>query len=692
MSKAVLVGIMLCLVIVANAQTEFSIGDRITIDDGREATVTEVSDYTVKYKLDDRRQGEAALSAAGGFRILQRPGSDSAATLASSPTEVEILYPTGSGATPDGRVVVQAGAGDIRSSVEDAVKAEIGSDAFPEKIIIKVDGEYYEASYDNLEYRYEWESGTDVILYTQGSVGGSTVLHPANRYEILLPRSTMDGRYSPGAGGEYYTRSAKDGKIVLTFYSAEGSVKGKKTGIEFEDSKRNFDEGSGAGGSGLMDVLNDRGGLSNAARAALGTGSAEDGIIEHYIELDDGQTQKAKFKKIRNAWHVLDGNEWKPFTNRDVKADLDRFQATTQTQTWSTAFVAAFDTENTAEMMKLYAQMAAVNYDFATGTKLTTSSGGQQTMFEMLQTRARLIPGAELVTDSHRYGEDDGSYRNYAGALQGLEQRQQIYSFLEEQAIEAAVRDARNDEGFNERNFRRDLQKKIDSCPGSNCNDLVAFEGLEIATESRKTNEKKLHEYRRELAWQQTRIMLGHRVYSYLFSWVDKLFGDYSFGIPQGLCSLATFTPTEGASGLFSNDRQSTQFSRQINALYDGIRGVSIKGEKAEVSPTIFRYAYTLKIISDKDGVAWRSYLYNSCTKEKSTSPAGAEGTIAEKLGIFKMHYSGNDMTIECNRPCIFDQACVQFDDERLPRCIDLINGDGFQSAEAIEAITPGKC
>ncbi len=118
-------------------------------------------------------------------------------------------------------------------------------------------------------------------------------------------------------------------------------------------------------------------------------------------------------------------------------------------------------------------------------------------------------------------------------------------------------------------------------------------------------------------------------------------------------------------------------------ALTKGIRTVNIDGEKEEITPEMYRYAYTVRILADQY-VAWETYLYNSCTEEDSKEIFYDYGSVS--MGeYFMYHYAGSageDMIFEYGTDpvYIFDTACVKVVDEEGEEefCTPLTNGNGF--------------
>ncbi|MBI4453477.1 hypothetical protein HY636_02430 [Candidatus Woesearchaeota archaeon] len=155
---------------------------------------------------------------------------------------------------------------------------------------------------------------------------------------------------------------------------------------------------------------------------------------------------------------------------------------------------------------------------------------------------------------------------------------------------------------------------------------------------------------------------------------------------------------------------------------------VNIAGEKEQLTNTIYRYGFSVKLIGQMHYVI---YLYNSCTKEKSfstglateqgvSSPSTPQGfswkeyftgagqqqaTTTQKAyitgwrdegilgykGVHQAHYAGDNMLFDCaenptagnteKKTCRFNQACVKvLDDEEHvePYCVELTNGPGF--------------
>jgi hypothetical protein len=150
---------------------------------------------------------------------------------------------------------------------------------------------------------------------------------------------------------------------------------------------------------------------------------------------------------------------------------------------------------------------------------------------------------------------------------------------------------------------------------------------------------------------------------------------------------------------------------------------VDIGGEKEEITPTLYRYAFSIKLIgqmhyliylqnsctatksfdailkstsSESDSFSWKKYFDGEYTSEVTSSKIEFdgwrdEGIINRPKGTHIVHYSGDDMTFNCeeNENCRFNQACVKIiddgtieyeKDQTKPYCVYLNSGQGFET------------
>ena len=220
-------------------------------------------------------------------------------------------------------------------------------------------------------------------------------------------------------------------------------------------------------------------------------------------------------------------------------------------------------------------------------------------------------------------------------------------------------------------------------------------------------------------------------VFGTLFEkWTEGWLGSkMEMALYSGICGLNYYRTEDSEVDLIAGQSVSmpafemTPESKEIRELFV----VEVGGEKEELSPTMYRYAISLKLIGQMHYVV---YLYNSCTGEKSyyteldsssssaaskkfswkdyfegtSSAYSASSTSSTKLygwkdegltkkakSVHQAHYAGDEMTFDCEKnpdnACRFDTACVKIlndidgvdnSEYEAPYCVKLVNGRGF--------------
>ncbi len=185
-------------------------------------------------------------------------------------------------------------------------------------------------------------------------------------------------------------------------------------------------------------------------------------------------------------------------------------------------------------------------------------------------------------------------------------------------------------------------------------------------------------EYKKIEAYNQARFV------GLLNSVFDKKLGAWSNGVPSKICAKVFGLDYYKQDGWTRVPENSSAYQIQ-SELLKNIRTVMIEGEKEEVFEGIYRYAYTIRLLTNST-VQWETYMKNSCTQETSIEVFYDYGLLYQGQH-FLYHYAGSqtqDMIFEqgIDPVYLFDTACVQFDDELEPYCVSLIHGNGFATPE----------
>ncbi len=160
--------------------------------------------------------------------------------------------------------------------------------------------------------------------------------------------------------------------------------------------------------------------------------------------------------------------------------------------------------------------------------------------------------------------------------------------------------------------------------------------------------------------------------------------GGWSRGVPADICASIFGLEYYKQDGWTRVPRNASADQLQSKLIANS-RTVIIEGEKEEITESLFRYAYTMKLLAN-ESVEWQTYMYNSCTAETSVDVFYDYGYLAPGA-YFSFHYAGAgdvDMIFDCTQEdCLYDQACVAFTDGSAPTCVSLVHGAGFESPDA---------
>jgi hypothetical protein len=168
----------------------------------------------------------------------------------------------------------------------------------------------------------------------------------------------------------------------------------------------------------------------------------------------------------------------------------------------------------------------------------------------------------------------------------------------------------------------------------------------------------------------------------YLNKWINKVLGSWSRGVPAGICRIfgLEYYKNQGWMAMPAN----TSATQLQSTLIENSRTIGIDGEKEEITENLYRYAYTIRLLSNAS-IEWTTYLYNSCAQKDSTEQFYDYGALGSG-DYYAFHYAGageQDMIFDCaTEDCLYDQACVQFSDS-APVCVSLVHGEGFTTPTA---------
>jgi hypothetical protein len=275
---------------------------------------------------------------------------------------------------------------------------------------------------------------------------------------------------------------------------------------------------------------------------------------------------------------------------------------------------------------------------------------------------------------------------------------------------------------------KRSVKEGLDKDDEKLVNELLDL-GVKTKEDAEKILKEKGLEFEATTKWKQdyTKSMINKfkgRLSSALGSHFDNWLGKYTYGIPAAICGDSLYADTtdsqQKAGGFINtqalNPEKQTQFKSEMERkILEEMKTIVITGEKSELSPTLYRYAISLKLIGDSSET-WKIYLYNSCTKDNSLEDAvnsdGEKGWY-QQGALSKGAYvetvfaggMGHNMIFDCELgKCRFNQACIEFniqkneENEKVPKydfdtpgvtktfdskdkkiyCATLANGDGF--------------
>lgn len=184
--------------------------------------------------------------------------------------------------------------------------------------------------------------------------------------------------------------------------------------------------------------------------------------------------------------------------------------------------------------------------------------------------------------------------------------------------------------------------------------------------------------------YEQQAVQVKGLLTGYLNKWLDKQLGGWSRGVPAGICAQVFGLEYYKEAGWNRVPMNASSYELQSRLLANS-KTVIIEGEKEEITDSLFRYAYTLRLLANQS-FEWQTYLYNSCSQETSEEVFYDYGALGAGE-YYAFHYAGaaeRDMIFDCaQEDCLFDQACVEFTDGSEAVCVSLVHGAGFETPNA---------
>ncbi len=184
--------------------------------------------------------------------------------------------------------------------------------------------------------------------------------------------------------------------------------------------------------------------------------------------------------------------------------------------------------------------------------------------------------------------------------------------------------------------------------------------------------------------YEQQKAQVKGLLTGYLNKWLDKQLGGWSRGVPAGICAQVFGLEYYKEDGWTRVPMNASSYELQSRLLANSKTAI-IEGEKEEITESLFRYAYTLRLLANQS-FEWQTYLYNSCSQETSEDVFYDYGSLGAGE-FYSFHYAGiadRDMIFDCaQEDCLFDQACVEFTDGSETVCVSLVHGAGFETPNA---------
>ncbi|MEK6922018.1 MAG: hypothetical protein AABX82_09065, partial [Nanoarchaeota archaeon] len=225
------------------------------------------------------------------------------------------------------------------------------------------------------------------------------------------------------------------------------------------------------------------------------------------------------------------------------------------------------------------------------------------------------------------------------------------------------------------------VQKQLKNCENEKKECLITY--TENGKEVRVSATARQEAYMNKIYEQQEAQVKG-LISGWLNNWLDDILGGWSRGVPAGICAHIFGLEYYKQDG-WTRVPMNASTDQLQSELIANSRTVIIEGEKEEITESLFRYAYTIKLLAN-ESVEWQTYMYNSCTAETSVEQFYDYGYLAP-AAYFSFHYAGAgdvDMIFDCaTEDCLYDQACVAFTDGSAPTCVSLVHGAGFESPDA---------
>ncbi len=234
-----------------------------------------------------------------------------------------------------------------------------------------------------------------------------------------------------------------------------------------------------------------------------------------------------------------------------------------------------------------------------------------------------------------------------------------------------------------EEDIEEAVQDEMERCKKATIENPCQLTYDQVDTKKSITTTARMQAYQNMIYQQQENQVRG-LLTGWLNNFIDKKLGGWSRGVPAGICAHILnfeYYKQDGWTRVPSNSSAEQLQSK----LIANSRTVIIEGEKEEITVSLFRYAYTIKLLANQS-IEWQTYLYNSCSGKTSVEQFYDYGYLAAG-SYFSFHYAGAgdvDMIFDCTKEdCLYDQACVVFTDGTPATCVSLVHGAGFETPNA---------
>lgn len=169
-----------------------------------------------------------------------------------------------------------------------------------------------------------------------------------------------------------------------------------------------------------------------------------------------------------------------------------------------------------------------------------------------------------------------------------------------------------------------------------------------------------------------------------LSAYLDEILAPVSNAIQDAICEDSMYKKSTNYDNKVSGiPVPSSEYELETERrIREELRTAITYGEVVELTPKMYRYEVTAKIVGDSTSGEWLLYMRNTCTNTDSKEFWYDDGTEPNG-GIFQKLYAGyegEDMVFECGVDplCRFNEACIEFEDGDL-HCHKLAGADFCQ-------------